>query len=87
LLSEFLRYSRYSSCGRDKLSEASGFYLRGCKVAVLLFYPSAFVVSRVIFEFCAAFGALVAMRITLHSSCAVGIEPLRASRLHHGACA
>ena len=64
MLSEFLRYSRYSSCGRDKLSEASGFYLRGCKVAALLFYPSAFVVSRVIFEFCAAFGILRMCRST-----------------------
>lgn len=45
---DFLRYSRYSSCGCDKLSEASGFYLRGCKVAALLFCASAFVVSRVV---------------------------------------
>ena len=60
----FLRCSRYSSCRRDKLSEASGFYLRGCKVAALLFYPSAFVVSRVIFEFCAAFSILRMCRST-----------------------
>ncbi len=59
----FLRYSRYSSCGCDKLSEASGFYLRGCKVAVLLFCASAFVVSRVVFEFCAAFGILHMCRL------------------------
>ena len=59
-----MRCSRYSSCGRDKLSEASGFYLRGCKVAALLFYPSAFVVSRVIFEFYAAFGILRMCRST-----------------------
>lgn len=59
-----MRCSRYSSCRRDKLSEASGFYLRGCKVAALLFYPSAFVVSRVIFEFCAAFSILRMCRST-----------------------
>ena len=45
---DFLRYSLYSSCGRDKLSEAGEFYLRGCKVSALLFCASAFVVSRVI---------------------------------------
>ena len=62
-----MRYGLYSSCGRDKLSEAGEFYLhylRGCKVAALLFYPSAFVVSRVIFEFCAAFGILRMCRST-----------------------
>ena len=34
---DFLRYSRYSSCGRDKLSKTGEFYLRGCKVAALRF--------------------------------------------------
>ena len=45
---DFLRYSLYSSWGRDKLSEAGEFYLRGCKVTALLFCASVLVVSRVV---------------------------------------
>lgn len=46
---DFLRYSLYSSCGRDKLlSEAGEFYLRGCKVAALLFCASACHIARVV---------------------------------------
>ena len=59
--------SRYSSCGRDKLSKTGEIYLRylcGCKVPALLFCASAFVVSRVIFEFCAAFSILRMCRST-----------------------
>ena len=47
----FLRCSRYSSCGCDKLSKTGELYLhylRGCKVFALLFCASAFVVSRVV---------------------------------------
>ena len=45
---DFLRYGLYGSCGLDKLSEAGKFYLRGCKVAALLFCASAFVISRIV---------------------------------------
>ena len=58
-----MRCSRYSSCGCDKLSEASRFYLRGCKVAALLFCASACHIARR-FEFCAAFGILRMCRST-----------------------
>ena len=55
---DFLRYGLYGSCGRDKLSKAGEFYLRGCKVSALRLCVSVFVVSHVVFEFCAVFGIL-----------------------------
>ena len=64
MLSEFLRYSRYSSCGRDKLSEASGFYLCGCKVPALRFLCVDICRIARRFEFCMVFGILRRCRST-----------------------
>ena len=97
---DFLRYSRYGSCGRDKLlSEAGEFYLHGCKVSALRFCASAFVVSRVVlilrgiryfahvpFDVCFARTASFSRRPVL-SFCAACIRVLRAlSASRHFAC-
>ena len=74
----FLRCSRYSSCGYDKLSEAGKFYLRGCKVAALRFLCVG--VCRIArrFEFCAAFGVLVALYASLCIRRALSVSRRRA---------
>ena len=75
-----LRCSRYSPCRREKLSEME-FYLRYLcvhKAPVMRFLCVGICHIARRFEFCAAFGAWVAMRIAPHSSCAVGIDTVRA---------
>lgn len=74
-----LSCSRYSPCRREKLSEME-FYLRylcaqSTRHAVFVRRQLSYRACR--FEFCAAFGALVAMRIAPHSSCAIGIDTVR----------
>ena len=83
---DFLRCSRYSSCGCDKLSKIGEFYLhylRGCKVSTLLFCASVLVVSRVVLN-SARHRALVEL---CASSCirrALSVSIPCASRLRHG---
>ena len=63
---DFLRYSLYSSCGREKPSEME-FYLRylcGCKVPALRFLCVSICRIARRFELCAAFGILRMYRST-----------------------
>lgn len=82
-----LRCSRYSSCGRDKLSKIGEFYLHYLcvhKVPVMRFCASAFVVSRVVLG-SARHLALWSL-CALSSLCRVLSVPIPcASRLRHGA--
>ena len=87
-----LRYGLYSSCGRDKLSEAGEFYLhylaRMQSVALLFLCVGACRIARVVLnsarhsvfcthcEFCSASGALV-MHIIQPLPCATGIDTVR----------